>query len=121
MTIWEGLALLVAMRLWPPPRTVGVRAHVRSDSLGALRALAKNASRNPALNRITMELALDFAGLSQEISFEHIPGITHVWPDALSRLYGPNPLELPNALKGVNRVETPPRDLAFWRSTAPPT
>jgi hypothetical protein len=120
MTVWEGLALLVAMRLWAPPGSTGVVAHVRSDSLGALRALAKHASRNPSLNRITMELALDCAGHSQDVVFEHIPGITNVWPDALSRLHSPQPHVIPQALKEVKCRETPPRDLAFWRSTLPP-
>ncbi len=121
MTLWEGLALLTALRLWVPAGTAEtVRVSVKADSLGALLALAKAASKSPSLNRITMEMALDLAGMSSYLELTHIPGPTNVLPDALSRMSGPDPHVLPESLRDVHRVQAPPRTAQFWRTLNPP-
>ena len=60
-TLWEGLALLVAFRLWLPE--LGRRAAVRakSDNLGVLSMLAKGGAKSRELNSLAREFALDQA------------------------------------------------------------
>ena len=117
-TTWEALALLVAARIWLP----GTRllARVRSDSLSALRAMVKMASRSPALNAIARELALDSVlGLYRVGLATHVPGIANLTADDLSRMWAPDPHAFPEALRGVHREHVPPRDSTFWKATLP--
>ena len=59
-TTWEALALLVACRIWLGDDSTQaiVEARVRSDSLSALRSMAKMSSSAPGLNLIARELAI---------------------------------------------------------------
>ena len=117
-TLWEALAILIALRLWG----VGIKGanfHIRSDSLAACGAFVKLASRNPNLNLIAAELALDLSELVYDISmFTHIPGVTNTLADPLSRLWAPSPSEVPKELSRVSEAKAPARDREFWRSLA---
>ena len=117
-TVWEAVAILVAFRLWLPDSRA--LARVRSDSLGALRAMVKLSSGSPHLNMVARELALDAVlGLYAIGLASHIPGVSNVLPDHLSRLWAPDAHEFPAALRDVPEVVAPPRDTAFWKSAAP--
>ena len=116
-TTWEALALLVAVRLWLPGSTV--LARVRSDSLSALRSVARLASRSPALNLIARELALDAVlGLYTVGIATHIPGVANNLPDDLSRMWAPDPHLFPAELISVPEISAPVRDRMFWKTTS---
>ena len=73
-TLWEGLALLVAFRLWLPElgRCAAVRA--KSDNLGVLCMLAKGGAKSKDLNALAREFALDQALRTYRLHWlEHIP------------------------------------------------
>ncbi|CAE7854136.1 unnamed protein product, partial [Symbiodinium necroappetens] len=60
-TLWEGLALLVAFRLWLPALVHGALFRAKSDNLGFLKALAKGSAKAPDLNVLAREFAYDQA------------------------------------------------------------
>ena len=121
-TLWEALAILVAIRLWRLSSHNAAVIEVRSDSLGALRSLNKMASPDPNLNTIAREMALDASEFLCEPSFfVHTPGIANVIPDKLSRMWMPkNPEALPSILNNVKKATVPIRDSAFWKSSTRP-
>ena len=120
-TVWEALAILVAVRLWRLPSHQSAFLHVRSDSLGALSALSKLSSSERSLNMIARELALDWAQLLKPPTvYEHTPGIANVLPDILSRLEAPSPHEFPDILRAVPGGRPPQRDSSFWRCSSAP-
>jgi hypothetical protein len=49
----------------------------------------------------------------------HIPGITNIQPDALSRLSAPHPSTIPEALANTQRTTLVPRDEQFWLTERP--
>ena len=121
-TVWEALALLVALRLWRGSLDPSECFEVRSDSLGALGATLKGSAGTPKLNMVVSEIMLDEAELSARIEvLEHIPGVSNLWPDALSRLWAPEPKVLPRALTGVPRTPCPARGPDFWITARPPS
>ena len=103
-TLWEGLALLVAFRLWLPElgRCAAVRA--KSDNLGVLCMLAKGGAKSKELNALAREFALDQALRTYRLHWlEHIPGVTNLEADALSRQTAPVPPEFPESLQRAER------------------
>ena len=53
--------------------------------------LSTEKSKSAAVNLVVREAALDMAeGLYRIDVREHIPGVTNLWPDALSRVGQPN-------------------------------
>jgi len=60
-TVWESLAILVALRLWRPLFTYVDAVGVRSDSHGSLSALASLSTSSASLSLIVCEIALDSA------------------------------------------------------------
>jgi hypothetical protein len=50
--LWEGLAILVALRSWRTTNATAVTFQVRSDSLSALSSTLKESSRSPSPNNI---------------------------------------------------------------------
>ena len=126
MTTWEALVLLVAVRTWLP-RFPGLRAEVRSDSLGALRLVAKMTSPAAPLMMIARELALDLAAGVYDLQVvTHVPGIANVTPDALSRLKengvpSAEAKPFPASLAGVPRAPIVERNALFWRSATKAT
>jgi hypothetical protein len=114
-TLWEGLAILVALRLWRNNNTSAVTFRVRSDSLTQLSSILKGSSKSPSLNSIVAVILLDEAELYNALLVTtHIPGVTNVQPDALSRLSAPTPSSIPQGLYNIPRVQPPPRDEHFW-------
>ena len=88
----------------------------KSDSRAALGAIVKLSSPSRELATIVREISLDLAQGVYELAFlEHIPGVTNVIPDALSRLRAPEPKQLPTCLAGVPKANASPRDDTFWR------
>jgi len=104
-TLWEALALLIACRQWLS-KFVGVaKVHVRSDSLSLLQTLLKGRAKSKDLAIIAREFALDLAKDRYRIHLlTHIPGVTNLEADALSRELAPVALELPRSLLGVPRA-----------------
>ena len=116
-TIWELLAVVVAIKLWAADK-IGLAVAVRSDSLSALQVLARNRARAPGLTILLQELALEqasFSFLMEDLT--HIPGVSNKIPDALSRLKAPGEAgkPFPTELAHVHRSEVPRRDSSFWR------
>jgi len=114
-TLWEALAVLVAIKLWRQGHA-GLRVALRSDSLATLCVLAKGSSRNAGISLVAAELALEQAEFSVGLeTLTHIPGISNVLPDALSRLWAPEPCQVPSELDAVERTQVPRRHARFWR------
>ena len=117
-TLWEALAILVAIRLWLPGSHV--LARIRSDSLAALRSIVKLQSASPSLNLIAREIALDATlGLYRVGVAVHIPGLANKLPDDLSRMWAPDPHEFPTELQDVPQHNAPKFDNTFWKSARP--
>ena len=120
MGIWEALAVLVATKLWLPVITEAKSVAVKLDNLGVSMALDKQRSHGVHVSRILKELALIESkvggGVSVFNSIVHIPGVTNVLPDALSRLKAPPPhtKPFPQSLLGVPAPQVPIRDSAYW-------
>ena len=113
--MWEAVAILVGLRAWRELLCPSGGFEVRSDSLGALGATLRGSARSPRLNVVIAEIMLDEAELSTRIEvLEHIPGVSNVWPDALSRLGAPEPKQFPEALALVRRTTCPIRGTDFW-------
>jgi len=114
-TTWEALAILVAIRLWLPG--THVLARIKSDSLSALRSMVKLSSSSPALSLIAREIALDSVlGLYTVGVATHIPGVSNMLPDDLSRMWAPEPHAFPAILQGVAEHVPPERDHTFWKT-----
>ena len=115
ITVWEALAILIAIRLWLADAPIETRIEIKSDSLAAVKAIERGSSRAKALNEVIREIALAEAlrGASLPI-VKHIPGIANSVPDALSRLAAPVPSQLPETLHGVIRSRPQRRDGSFW-------
>ena len=129
--ILEGLALLVALRLfsplagWGQARTRTVLLGVKSDSKAALGAAIKMASPTAALNAVGREIAYDSAlGDYYVCVHEHVPGVSNKVPDWLSRVHAPATSDpkggRPEALSGVRALQAPMRGDAWWRTMGPP-
>jgi len=115
-TTWEALAILVAIRLWLPGTRV--LARIKSDSLSALRSMVKLASSSPALSLIAREIALDSVlGLYTVGVATHIPGVSNMLPDDLSRMWAPEPHAFPSVLQAVPEHVAPDRGHTFWKTT----
>ena len=115
-TLWELLAVVVAIKIWHQGQP-GACIALRSDSLSALLAIAKSSARSPGLCTLLQELALVQAKFHTDFSeLRHIPGISNVLPDALSRLTAPPGAakQLPDELRGVPRAAVPARTRDFW-------
>ena len=116
-TVWEALAVLVAMRLWRPRLSTSGSFEIRSDSLGALGATLRCSSPTWRLNAIISEIMIDEAEYSCRIAVLcHVPGISNEWPDALSRLTAEKPKDFPPELRGVERSVCGERGPDYWRT-----
>ena len=116
-TLWELLAVVVGLKVWRAGQ-VGVAVQLRSDSLSALQAIAKNSAKHNGLSLLLQELSLEQAEFS--FTFDeliHIPGVSNVLPDALSRLWAPGEAQkqFPESLLSVQETSVPNRDRCFWR------
>ena len=124
-TVWEALAILVALRCWGPLFTHTTGVTVRSDSHGSLSAISRLASASPSLNLIVAEIALDVSALPDGIApvdrLVHIPGISNTVADALSRVHAPERHRIPAVLCNAVFTTPPARDKGYWRTRTPPS
>lgn len=120
----ENMALLIAVRMWAA-LWVKTRLAVclRSDSMAAVGAWAKERSSNTAINMITRELCLDLAeGKFTVDRIEHLPGSLNTWADALSRQFQPgNTSVIPSALLDCVRCEPVRRSADWWQLELKPS
>ena len=110
----EALAVLVAARTWCQR---GYRIlNVRSDSAVGLAAVCNLKTKSPQILAIVLEASLDLAlGRYQVRAADHIPGVSNLEADALSRLTAPDAKAFPLSLVGVPRVSTDDFRLTkFW-------
>jgi hypothetical protein len=115
ITVWESLAILVALRLWLVKTSRMTRVEIKSDSLSSIKALERGTSRAKPINAVIREIALTEALHGAPLPIvRHIPGVANVVPDALSRLSAPRPSPLPETLSGVIRSWPQVRDGSFW-------
>ena len=120
-TLWETFAILVALRAWKGPQFGGGRLALRADSLGAILALRKCASRNPGVSTLLEELALEDAELDRGYTLlTHIPGVSNVLPDALSRLQAPEPKPFPECLSNIPGTPVPLRTDQYYLTSRGP-
>ena len=115
----EALAGLIAMRVWSR-FWQGQRAvlQIRSDNIGALSLFAFLRSSSAALRTIAAEFALDLGRAEfRPDLYAHIPGITNVICDVLSRRYDPRKtFYIPSQLLKVRAIVPPTRNRSWWRS-----
>ena len=114
---WEGLAMLVALRLWANEWLQGrVRLRVRGDSVTMLTAVMHmKANANSSLVLIAREVALDVAESAYAPDVGgHLPGDANTTADALSRKCSPEAgqWQLPGELRGRPRGPAHPRGRA---------
>ena len=103
------------------PQVGGARLTLKADSLGAILALRKCASRNPGVNTLLEELALEDAELDRGYTLlTHIPGVSNVLPDAISRLQAPEPKAFPECLAHITGTPVPLRTDQFYLTTRGP-
>ena len=81
--------------------------------------MVKMSSTSADLNLIAREVALDSAhGLYTIGVATHIPGVSNMLPDDLSRMWCPQPHSFPQALLGVPEHRAPDRIPEFWKTTS---
>ena len=120
-TLWEALAILVSVRVWRRYFGRNIIVGLRSDSLGSLLALRKQASKSLGIAIILREMARDESELdANSLNLTHIPGVANIWPDALSRLWAPVPKQVPVELLSAARTRVPVRSSEFWLSCKDP-
>ena len=86
----------MAFRTWGSPEA---ELEVRSDSAVALAAACQLKSHSHTILRIILEASLDLSlNRYRARSFTHIPGVTNIEADALSRLFAPDSKALPASL-----------------------
>ena len=120
----EGLAILVAMRLWGDhDEARKVRLSVKGDNVGALMLLVKMRPSSPQQAIIARELALITSRTAFPPQVVHTPGIAHKLADSLSRLHDPghkhDAFKHP-ALNAAARDEVPPRPRTWYRALGAP-
>ena len=116
-TLWEGLAVLVSLRLWAPEFGPFAEVVVRSDNLGFLQALAARRAGDPGLNRILQEVSLDECLHDYPlVGLVHIPGVSNVVADGLSRMWAPEPKALPLALASCARSAVTVRTREYYHT-----
>lgn len=104
----------MAFRLWLPGLDYGASLRCKSDNTGALYMLANGKAKSPDLNVLAREFALDQALRKYRLGWlKHIPGITNLEADALSRLHAPIPATLPDSLKQVHLTDVQ-LGSSFW-------
>ena len=119
---WEALALLVSLRLWRSWWCSSrFRVIVHSDSVTALYLLVNGTTRSEVNVAIAREVSLELgSGLYSPDEAVHIPGVTNVIPDALSRLGEDSARPLPAALANAKQIEVPARVASWYLAAVPP-
>lgn len=118
---WEALAGLVSLRLWSR-FWKGQRAklQIRADNVGSLVVLTALKGGSKQLALIAREYALDLGQAQWRPDVvTHIPGISNVTCDVLSRKFDPNKtFQLPSCLSSAVEVNPPDRSPDWWKTLA---
>ena len=113
----EALVVLVAFRVWTR-HFANERCilQVKSDSISALYMVANMTSKGIGSKIIARELALSIAKCSFRPDFvTHIPGVTNLVADELSRQHEPgHTFTLPAFVANALSCTAPARDIAFY-------
>ena len=117
----EALAVLVALKIWAPIwKRQLTQLRMKSDSISTLSLLRKMrvGHRSIGLNLIARELALLFGSCCYKPRWlEHIPGVSNIYADILSRLQQTgNTKQLPKAFLQCPRTTVPRRDANYYRT-----
>ena len=117
---FEGLALLVAVRLWLNLWCARrVRLILRSDNVGVMFIYSAVKGRGEGMNLIAREYALDIRECSYEPDvIDDIPSITNIIADLLSRRTDPVYLKnesLPQFLSNAKHIAPQTRPPSWWR------
>ena len=117
---WESLVILVALRIWSSKwRGRRITLRVASDSVTALTALVKMKATGHGPAVVARELALDIAEALYDPSVvEHIPGVSNVAADWLSRAEKRSSSPMPPSLRNASFISVPRRSSEWWRSLA---
>ena len=96
---------------------------VRSDNVAALTLITSMKASGRSINLIARELALTLgAGCWKPKLASHIPGISNILADWLSRRSAPGSStteKMPPQLVEARRVPAPLRDQNWWKTWAP--
>jgi len=114
-------AILVALRLWSVHWIHRrIQLHVTGDNLAALTLLLELKSTGKTLGIIARVLAFDIAtSVYSPTLVSHIPGVSNVTFDALSRIPMPNSkYEVPSCLKAYKQEVCPVRNFDFYKTLA---
>ena len=121
--LWECLSGLIAMRLWTRWwQCKRARLRLRSDNISALTLFSQLKSHSRQLAIIAREFSLDLgaATFKPEIA-QHLPGVSNVIADMLSRRYQPGKtFQLHPSLLQAKAVIPPTRDRTWWKTLAEP-
>ena len=117
--VWETLAVLVSLRCWRKYWSLGRFAlRIQGDNMTALTAASKLKASSPAVRMLTREIALEFTeACFHPTEVQHIPGVTNVLADLLSRRWDPqyrDKWELPEALRHLTPTPVPVRDARYY-------
>ena len=117
--IWEALAMLCALRLWAPRwRSRRVRLRVKGDNVSALVMIVRMKAKGASNGLIARELALDIAeALYEPQVCSHMPGISNVIADYLSRMRSQGQRDLLAPLRHARQRWLPGRDVGSWWRT----
>ena len=119
----EALAVLVSLREFASHwKSIRITLSIRTDNVAALVMLAKMQPHSQQLGIVARELALDISDVAfvPEI-VEHIPGISNVAADALSRQSDPfKRIAIPSYLTSATRHVCANRTKSWWRSLVLP-
>jgi len=120
--LWECLAVLVALDLWAPLwKQKHVTLQIKGDNVTALTLLLKFRPSTPEMAIIAKELALRLAVLSFPPDAIHVPGVSHIAADALSRVFAPGASNIVDesthhSLAGAVKDEPPARSDDWYRA-----
>ncbi|KAF4653991.1 hypothetical protein FOL47_010205 [Perkinsus chesapeaki] len=117
-SLWESLAVLIAVRLWRKYLPPSASIRCRSDSRTAIGAVMKLRTSSPAINMVMAELAWECACdmRALRMSYVHISSSANGVADKLSRMTAPSsPGVIPVALATATRSLCQPRNDAFWK------
>ena len=121
---WECLCMLLSLHVWWH-RWCNRRCllRVKGDNVTMLTLLQSFKGSSRAVNLIAREAALLIAAASfKPVVAEHLPGITNVLADGLSRRWQPGKnWVLPAALQSAKAVSPPQRPRSWYRTLSSPS
>ena len=119
----EALCVVVALRTWMKYwKSQRLTVRIRSDSVAALTLAIRHKAQGYACSILARELALDIATASfLPVAGVHIPGVSNVVTDALSRKFQPGKQYMvPECLSGVAEMRLEVRTRSFFRTLGAP-